>query len=88
MVSIELIICENCELYSFIRKKRNCVICGQFMCKKTYTKDELIDFGFECPQCDEQFDYEYLKPVFYNNGQTQAVICKSCWERKKEPRDD
>lgn len=84
MSDIELIICENCDLYSFLREKRNCVICGQFMCKRTYTKDDLINFGFECSHCGVQFDYDdYYKPVFYNNGKTQAVICESCWERKE-----
>lgn len=82
--TIELLTCEECEVYSNLSEKRNCFICGKFMSKKEYTKDELIDFGFECPQCEIQFDYdEYSKPIYYNNGQSQAVMCKSCWDGKE-----
>ena len=82
---IQLLICEDCELYSFLRKKTNCFLCGKFMRKETYTKEALIDFGFECSQCGIQFDYEFYPPVFYKkNNNFQAVMCSNCWNRKIE----
>jgi len=82
---IQLLICDSCELYSFLREKTNCFLCGKFMRKEIYTKEALIDFGFECFNCDIQFDHEFYEPVFYKNDHdSQAVMCSRCFDRKIE----
>lgn len=80
---IQLLICDSCEVYSFLSEKTNCFVCGKFMRKETYSKQALIDFGFECSNCGIQFDHEFYEPVFYKKYyNSQAVMCSSCWDRK------